>query len=131
MGLVLRWAILALGIALSARLVPGISYRDGETLVVVVVLLGLFNAFLKPVLVLFSLPFIVISLGLGIWLINALLIYWASKLVDGFYVHSFGAALWAALIVSLTNFLVSRLFSKPRGGPPRSPPRKHDDVIDI
>src|SRR5258708_26904332 len=104
MGLVLRWAILALGIALSARLVPGISYRDGETLVVVVVLLGLFNAFLKPVLVLFSLPFIVISLGLGIWLINALLIYWASKLVDGFYVHSFGAALWAALIVSLTNF---------------------------
>ena len=95
---------------------------------VVVALLSLFNAILKPVLVIFTLPFVVLSLGLGIWLINALLFLAVSKLVAGFYVHDFWSALWGALIVSLTNFFLSGLLHTRRG--PR-PPKKPDDVIDI
>ncbi len=125
----MRWAILAVGVALSAVIVPGITYDSGVTLLVVVALLSLFNAILKPVLVIFTLPFVVLSLGLGIWLINALLFLAVSKLVDGFYVHDFWSALWGALIVSLTNFSLSGLLRTRRG--PKTPPRKPDDVIDI
>jgi putative membrane protein len=129
LNLLMRWAILAVGVALSAVIVPGITYDNGVTLLVVVALLSLFNAILKPLLVIFTLPFVVLSLGLGIWFINALLFLAVSKLVDGFYVHDFWSALWGALIVSLTNFFLSGLLRTRRV--PKAPPRKPDDVIDI
>jgi putative membrane protein len=132
-NLLLRCLVLALGVALSTKIVPGISYDSGTTLLVVVLLLTLFNAVLKPLLLLFTLPFIILSLGLGIWIINAVLFYWAGRLVDGFHVAGFSSALWGALIVSLTNLVMSRLLASPR--PPRNPPpagpAKRDDVIDI
>jgi putative membrane protein len=117
------------GVALSALIVPGITYDSGVTLLVVVALLSLFNAILKPVLVIFTLPFVVLSLGLGIWLINALLFLAVSKLVAGFSVHDFWSALWGAFIVSVTNFVLSGFLHARRV--PRPPPPKPDDVIDI
>src|SRR5208283_3460745 len=109
LNLLMRWLIIAVGVALSAHIVPGITYDNGVTLLVVVVLLSLFNAILKPLLVIFTLPFVVLSLGLGIWLINALLFLAVSRLVDGFHVRDFWAALWGSLIVSLTNMVLSGL----------------------
>ncbi len=131
-NLLLRWLILALGVILSTRIVPGISYDTGATLVVVVLVLSFFNAVLKPVLVLFSLPFIILSLGIGIWIINAILFYFVGRLVTGFQVAGFGSALLGSLIVSLTNMVLSRLL-KPPPRPPAPPagPAKRDDVIDI
>jgi len=131
-NLLVRWLILALGVVLAEKLVPGIRCDDAATLAVVVLLLSFFNVVLKPVLLLFTLPFIVLSLGLGVWVINAFLFYIVAKLVDGFHVAGFGSALWGALIVSLTNMVLSRLMRPPRKppGPPRSEARR-DDVIDI
>jgi putative membrane protein len=133
-NLLVRWLVLALGVMLSTKIVPGISYDTGTTLFVVVLLLSLFNAVLKPLLLLFTLPFIVLSLGIGIWLINALLFFFVGRLVDGFHVAGFGSALLGALIVSVTNLVLNRLLAPPRppGGPgrPRAP-AKRDDVIDI
>jgi putative membrane protein len=134
-NLLVRWLILALGVVLSATLVPGIGYADGTTLAVVVVLLSLFNAVLKPLLVLFTLPFIVLSLGVGVWLINALLFYFVGKLVGGFHVAGFGSAMLGSLIVSVTNLVLSRMLRR-AGTPPPSPSatsraRGKDDVIDI
>jgi putative membrane protein len=129
-NLLVRWFVLALGVVLSTKIVPGISYDTGTTLAVVVVVLSFFNAVLKPLLLLFTLPFIVLSLGIGIWIINALLFYFVGRLVDGFQVAGFGSALLGALIVSLTNLLMNRLLAPPRQpGPP--PPARRDDVIDI
>ena len=128
----MRWSIIASGVALSAWIVPGITYDDGVTLVVVVALLSLFNAILKPLLVIFTLPFVVLSLGLGIWVINALLFLWVSRLVSGFHVRDFWAALWGSLIVSLTNMVLTSLLRTrqiPSARPPERP--KPDDVIDI
>jgi putative membrane protein len=130
LNLLMRWAILAVGVALSAVIVPGITYDSGVTLLVVVALLSLFNAILKPLLVIFTLPFVVLSLGLGIWFINALLFLAVSKLVNGFYVHGFWSALWGAFIVSVTNFLLSGLLRAKVVVRP-APPPKPDDVIDI
>jgi putative membrane protein len=129
-NLLVRWFVLALGVVLSTKMVPGISYDTGTTLAVVVLVLSFFNAVLKPLLLLFTLPFIVLSLGIGIWIINAILFYFVGRLVDGFHVAGFGSALLGALIVSMTNLLMNRLLVPPR--PPSPPPAvKRDDVIDI
>lgn len=134
-NLLVRWFVLALGVLLSTKLVRGISCDDGLTLAVVVLLLSFFNVVLKPILLLFTLPFIVLSLGLGIWLINALLFLLVSKIVDGFSVAGFGSALLGALIVSVTSFVMNRLLQpppRPPTPPPAAPgPGAKGDVIDV
>jgi len=126
--LLVRWLVLALGVILATKLVPGISCSDGSTLIVVVVLLSFFNAILKPLLLLFTLPFILLTMGLGVILINALLFYWTGNLVAGFHVENFWAAIGGALVVSITNLVVSLLTRGPPK-PPKDP--KRGDVIDI
>ncbi len=86
---------------------------------------------------LFTLPFIVLSLGIGVWVINALLLYFVGKLVEGFSVQSFWAAMLGALVVSVTTLALTRVLQSaatpprpPAGGPPPAR-RKDDDVIDI
>ena len=112
-----------------------IECRDKTTLFVVVVLLSFFNVILKPLLVLFTLPFIIFTLGLGVLVINAFLFLLVSVIVDGFVVNSFWSALGGSLIVSVTNLLVSsfmrgaNLAPPPKNPPPPKP--KGDDVIDI
>ena len=134
--LLLRWAILALGVTLATKLGLGIECRDGATLVTVVLLLSFFNAILKPLMVLFTLPFILLTLGLGMVVINALLFLLVARLVDGFHVASFWSAVGGALVVSVTNMVLSIATRGSR--PPRPPtggasekPAKRDDVIDI
>lgn len=137
-NLLVRWIILALGVTLSTKIVPGIRCDTGSTLVIVVVVLSFFNAVLKPLLLLFTLPFIVLSLGIGIWVINALLLFVVGRLVDGFHVAGFGAAMLGALIISITTLLMNRFLGGPKGPrPPRAPAPpagssgRRDDVIDI
>ena len=99
----------------------------------VVVLLSLFNAILRPVLLLFTLPFIVLSLGLGVLVINAVLFLLVPYFVRGFHVDGFIPALLGSVIVSLTNLVMTQLLRDKKGGPP--PPRRPrgggGDVIDI
>src|SRR6185503_20709741 len=105
--LLVRWLVLALGVMLATKIVPGIRCDDGATLVVVVLLLSFFNAILKPLLVLFTLPFILITMGLGVLVINALLFLLVGQLVNGFVVDGFWSALGGSLVVSVTNLVVS------------------------
>jgi len=129
--LLVRWLVLALGVTLATKLVTGITCDSGATLFWVVVLLSFFNAILRPLLVLFTLPFIVLTLGLGVVVINALLFLFVGRLVDGFHVAGFWPALWGSLVVSVTNMVMSGFMRGPPK-PPRPPaPAKRDDVIDI
>lgn len=118
LALIVRWLVLALGVTLAEKLVPGVDCQDGLTLFVVVVLLSFFNAVLRPILVLFTLPFIVLTMGLGLVVINALLFLLVGRLVDGFHVDGFWSAFWAAVIVGLTNFFMTMVMKqRPPGGP--------------
>lgn len=121
--LVLRWSILALGVTLAAEIVPGITCDTLSTLVLVVLVLSFFNAVLRPLLVLFTLPFILVTMGLGLVLINAFLFLMVSKLVDGFTVAGFGSALLGALIVGVTNLVLHKVLGGRRAAPPPRPPR--------
>lgn len=137
--LLLRWAVLAVGVVIATKVVPGIYYNDGVTLLIVVVLLSFLNAILKPLLVLFTLPFILLTLGLGIIVINALLFLFVGRLVDGFYVDGFWSAVGGSLIVSIANLVFGGFARREKQQPPPSsvPPAsrqlrgKKDDVIDI
>lgn len=118
-SLIVRWLVLALGVTLATKIVSGVSCEDGLTLFLVVVLLSFFNAVLRPILVLFTLPFIVLTMGLGLVVINALLFLLVGRLVDGFHVAGFWSAFWAAVIVGLTNFAMTLLMKQrpPGAGP--------------
>ncbi len=152
--LLVRWAVLALGVLIATKLVSGIYCDTWQTLLVVVVLLSFLNALLKPLLMLIALPFIVLTLGLGVVVINAVLFYFVGHLVDGFHVASGWSAIGGALVVSLTNVLLGGLTrdkNPPNGGaggggnggmfggsrgkksgpPPAQGPAAKDDVIDI
>src|SRR5580704_5381421 len=118
--LLVRWLILAIGVMIATRLVPGIRCDDIGTLIVVVILLSFFNAILRPLLVLFTLPFILVTMGLGIVVINAFLFMLVGRLVDGFTVAGFWSAVGGSLVVSVTNFVASALVRS--SGPPRGRP---------
>ena len=94
---------------LAAFTSSGIDFDSATTLILVVFLLSLFNLILKPLLVLFTLPFIIFTLGFGLWIINALLLLLVSELVPGFYVDSFLSALWGSLVVRMTS-LITNIF---------------------
>jgi putative membrane protein len=132
--LLVRWLVLALGVVIATHLVPGIHCSDFGALVAVVVLLSFFNAILRPVLVLFTLPFIIVTMGLGIIIINAILFLFVGRLVDGFTVAGFWPAVGGSLVLSVTNFVVNGAMRTSRRrppGPPRGPSPPGGDVIDI
>lgn len=130
--LVVRWVVLALGVMLATKIVPGIKCDDGGTLIVVVLLLSFFNAILKPILVLFTLPFILFTMGLGVVVINALLFLLVGELVNGFAVDGFWTAVGGSLVVSATNLVVS-VVTRGAQNDAKSTRKKSkgDDVIDI
>jgi putative membrane protein len=129
--LLVRWIVLALGVMLATKVVSGISCEDGMTLLAVVLLLSFFNAILKPLLVLFTLPFILVTMGLGVVVINALLFMLVGRLVQGFHVAGFWSAVGGSLVVSLTNLLVSSFVRTNKVEARKDPPKAKDDVIDI
>jgi putative membrane protein len=123
--------ILALGVVIAAHIVPGIHYSDLGALIIAVVLLSLFNAVLRPILVLFTLPFIIVTMGLGILVINAFLFLFVGRIVDGFTVAGFWPAMGGSLVLSVTNMVMSGFMRSSGPRPPRGPPAAGGDVIDI
>jgi putative membrane protein len=127
--------ILAVGVVIATRLVDGIHCADLGALVVAVLLLSFLNAILRPVLVLFTLPFIVVTMGLGVVVINAILFLFVGHIVEGFRVDGFWPAFWCSIVVSLTSLFANVLIRTkvhrvPRPPPPRGP-GPGGDVIDI
>ena len=105
MGFLVRMAITALGLWLSSELVDGITVRDTTTLALAALVLGVVNAVIRPIAVVLTFPITLLSLGLFLWVINAAMIGLAAWFLDGFQIASFGAALLAAVLVSLTGWI--------------------------
>ncbi len=106
-GFAIRLAITALGLWLAQRVVPGIEIEGNRTLVAAALLLGIVNAVVRPLAVLFTLPITVLSLGLFLLVVNAAMFGLVAALLDAFHVAGFGAALLGSLVVSLTSWVAS------------------------
>jgi putative membrane protein len=113
-GFAIRLAITALGLWLAQRIVPGIEIQGTGTLVVAALLLGIVNAVVRPLAVLFTLPITVLTLGLFLLVVNAAMFGLVAGLLDGFQIAGFGAALLGSLLVSLTSWVAS-WYIGPRG----------------
>ena len=105
MGFLVRMAITAAGLWIASELVSGISVRDGTTLIWAAIVLGIVNAVIRPIAVVLTLPFTLLTLGLFLWVINAAMIGLAAWFLDGFLIDGFGSALLGAVVVSLTGWI--------------------------
>ncbi len=109
--LFLVWLINALAVYATASLLGGIYVKSFWSALLVALVLGLINAILKPVLIFFSIPFIIVTLGLFLLVINAVMLMLAAQLVSGFAVDGFWWAVLGALLISLISLLLSSLFN--------------------
>lgn len=107
---VIRWLITAAAVLVAAHVVPGIDYTSWGALLGTALLLGIANAFIRPVLLLLSLPFILVTLGFFILVVNAFVLWMVSGIVPGFHVSGFGAAFFGAILVSLVSWILSAIF---------------------
>ena len=106
-GLITRWLLTALALILTTKIVPGIQVANITTLFVASLVLGLLNAIVRPILIFFTLPLTIVTLGLFILIINGFTFWLAAHFVPGFHVNNFLAALLGAIVVSLLSFLFS------------------------
>jgi putative membrane protein len=108
--IVLTWVLNAFALFFVMKLVPGIQIDHFSDLLVATLVLGLLNAFLRPLVILLTLPVTVMTLGLFTLVINGVMFYLAAHLVTGFHVTGFGAAFLAALLFSIFSFVLNMLF---------------------
>ena len=108
--LFLTWVLNAFALFFVMKLVPGIQIDRFSDLLIATVVLGLLNAFLRPLVILLTLPVTILTLGLFTLVINGVMFYLAANLVSGFHVTGFGAALLAALLFSLFSSVLNMLF---------------------
>jgi putative membrane protein len=108
--LAIRWACNAVALYVAAELLSGVTYgREYGTLLVAAAVFTLVNAWLRPIVKLLSLPFILLTLGLFLLVVNTLMLYVTDWLVGDFDIRSFGAGLLAAIIVSVVNWVLHAL----------------------
>jgi putative membrane protein len=116
MKLIARWLLLAAALLLVANLYPGVTVSGFGTAMIAALVLGLLNTLVRPLLVLLTLPVTLLTLGLFLFVINALMFWAAAKLLDGFEVTGFAAALIGSLIYSacgmVIDIAIERIFAR-------------------
>ncbi len=115
MKLLIRWLITAIALFVAALAIPGIEIADNRAFIAVAAtaaILGLLNAFLRPILAFLACGFIILTLGFGLLFVNALVL-WLSSWVSqnwfgiGFVVDGFWPAFWGSIVVSIVSFFLS------------------------
>jgi putative membrane protein len=108
MKLITKLLLTALAVIILAKLLPGVSLNSYTTAIIVATVIAILNVLVKPLLILFTLPITILTLGLFLLIINAIIILLADSLIDGFGVSS----IWTAILFSLLlSFLQSILHS--------------------
>lgn len=136
------WVINTLAVLVAVFVLrPRIDYNTIPDLLVASLLLGILNAFLRPIMLLLALPLLIFTLGLFMLVINALLLYFVAWLLPGFHVQGFWSAFWGALIISIVSMAVNVLtgntkarvqVNRGRRRPPNEPgPGGSGPVIDV
>lgn len=110
--ILIRWLLLAGALLLVAHLYPGVVVKSFSSALVAALVLGLLNTLLRPVLVLLTLPVTVLSLGLFLFVINALMFWAAASVLEGLAVTGFGAALIGSLIYSLCGMVIDVIIER-------------------
>ena len=107
---VFRWAVTTIAVMVASSIIHGIRYDSVASLIGAALLLGILNAFLRPILLILSAPLILLTLGLFILIVNGLMLLLVPSLVIGFHVDTFGSAFWGAIVISIVSWILSAFF---------------------
>lgn len=124
--IITRWLIITVAILLASQFVPGIRVDTLSTAVIAACVLGLINVFIRPVLVLLTLPLSILTLGLFYFFINTFMLELVAHLVSGFVVKDFFSAFLGSLIISFVSWLANSFISHHKIDKPEKP-----DYIDM
>ena len=105
-GFLVHWAVMTFALWVASHVFKGIKYSSAGALWVAALLLGLANAVVRPILVWLTLPLTILTLGLFLLVINALMVLLVSALVKGFEVRGFWTAFFAAIFIAVLSFLI-------------------------
>jgi len=111
-GIFLRWLALTLAILLASHLITGIQASGFGSAFFAAAILGILNAFFRPILILLTLPINILTLGLFTFVINAIMLMMVSGVITGFSVRGFGPALLGSLLISVVSWLLTSLISE-------------------
>ena len=118
MKLLFKWLLSATALLALSELYSGVRVTGFESALLAALIIGLFNIFLRPVMIVLTLPVTLLTLGLFLFVINGLLFWAATALLSGFQVAGFSAAMWGSLIYSLLGLVIDsaleRLFPNQR-----------------
>lgn len=112
MGILVNWLVTTVAIIFSAYLLSGVKISNIGAAIIAAAVLGLINAILRPILILLTLPLTILSLGLFIFILNAILVLLASMIVPGFEVRNFWWALLFSLLFSIISTFIHWIISK-------------------
>lgn len=112
MKIIAKWLLSAAALLALAALYSGVQVSSYGVALIAALVIGLFNMILRPVLVVLTLPVTIVSLGLFLFVINALMFWTAAELLDGFSVRGFGAALAGSLVYSALGLLIDSVIER-------------------
>ena len=116
MKLIVKWLLSAAALLAVAQIYSGVEVASFAAALVAALVIGLFNIYLRPIMIVLTLPVTLLTLGLFLFVINALLFWAAASILDGFHVQGFAAALLGSLIYSIFGLVIDsaleRLFPK-------------------
>ena len=105
-----RWAVTTVAVMVASSVIHGIRYDTVAALIGASLLLGILNAFVRPILLILSVPVILLTLGFFILVLNGFLLLLVPSVVVGFHVDSFWSAFWGAIVISVVSWLLSAFF---------------------
>ncbi len=125
--IITRWLVITVAILLASMMVSGIRVESLTTAVLAAAILGVINVFLRPVLLILTLPLTILTLGVFAFVLNALMLLLVAYFVPGFEVDGFFSAFLGALIISIVSWIANRFIKTPDGKDNRRKP----DFIDL
>lgn len=110
LGFIVQAVVTAIGLWVSARIVPGVEFTSTGSLVAAAVILGLVNAFVRPVMVVLTLPLTIVTFGLFLLVVNAAMIGLTAMVLGGFVVDGLWAGIGAAIVTGVVSWIAGALF---------------------
>ena len=106
----IRWLVTTVAVFAAEKIIPGIHCNSAGALLGASLLLGIVNAFVRPILLLLSIPFIIVTMGLFILVVNALMLMLVAQIVPSFSVDGFWNAFFGSIVISLVSWILSSFF---------------------
>ncbi len=111
-GFLLRWLFNAIAIFMTTRIIQGVQVPDFTTAILAALILGIVNAFIRPIVLLLTLPINLLTLGLFTLIVNTLMLYIVAAVVPSFVITGFVSALVGALLIAIISTLLSHIFAR-------------------